>query len=120
MRVKGGTTTKRRHKKVLAQTKGFRMSKRRLIKSAKEALLHAGQYAYIGRKIKKRDMRKLWIMRISEAVKQYDLSYSKFMHVLKQSKIELNHKMLAELVSNHPEAFKKVVEEAKKNRNKMK
>lgn len=114
MRVKGGTTTKRRHKKVLAQTKGFRMTKSRLISKAKESLLHAGQYAFMGRKIRKRDMKRLWIIRISEAVKQYDLSYSKFMHALKQNKVELNRKILANLVTENPEVFEKIVKTAKK------
>ncbi|MFH1967127.1 MAG: 50S ribosomal protein L20 [Patescibacteria group bacterium] len=111
-RVKTGVTRRRRHKKVLSQTKSFRGANTRLIKRAKEALLHSGQYAYIGRKLRKRDMRKLWIIRINAAIKLVDekLSYSKFINLLKKADIALNRKMLAELAVSAPDSFKTIVQ----------
>ncbi|MBL7158931.1 50S ribosomal protein L20 [Candidatus Microgenomates bacterium] len=114
VRVKGGTITRKRHKKVLERTKGYRMTRSRLFKVANEADLHAGQYAYIGRKLRKRDFRQLWITRISEAVKKLDWSYNQFIHGLKKNNIELDRKILADLVVNDFNVFKKVVEKAKK------
>lgn len=98
-RTKTGTTRKARHNKVLGLTKGFRGANTRLYKRAKEALLHAGQYAYVGRKLRKRDIRSLWITRISAAVKQADAAYnySQFVKDLKAANVELNRKMLSEL-----------------------
>ena len=90
------------------------MTKSRLIQIAKEADLHAGQYAFAGRKRRKRDIRRLWILRISEAVKQRDWSYSRFIKALQEKKIELNRKMLAVLASEYPNVFDKVVEKARK------
>lgn len=113
-RVKTGPSRRRRHKKVLKRTKGFRMTKGRLYKVSKEADLHAGQYAYIGRKLRKRDMRRLWITRINAALTPYNLSYSKFINVLKKAKIELNRKILADLVVSDPDTFKEVVDKAQK------
>jgi large subunit ribosomal protein L20 len=115
MRVKTGTTRKKRHKKVLKRTKGYRMTKSRLYKVAHEAMLHAGQYAYAGRRLRKRNMRRAWIQRISGALKEFDLSYSKFIALLKNKKIELNRKILAQLVTEDPETFKKIVAKAKKS-----
>lgn len=114
-RVKTGTTRKNRHKKVLKLTKGFRGTNNRLFKRAQEALLHAGKYAYIGRKLRKRDFRKLWITRISAAVKEAEPSYnySSFLKDLKTAKIELNRKMLSELAINDFNAFKEVVKKVK-------
>jgi large subunit ribosomal protein L20 len=89
------------------------MTKHRLYKVAHEAALHAGQYAYAGRRLKKRDLRRSWIQRISGALIDFDLTYSKFVHLLKQKKIDLNRKILAELVTEDSSAFKKIVEEAK-------
>lgn len=89
------------------------MTKRRLIKVAKEAYLHAGEYAYAGRKNRKRDFRQLWINRISEALKLRGLSYSSFMHQLNEAKIELDRKTLATLVTEQPEVFDAVVDSAK-------
>lgn len=111
MRVKTGTVRRQAHKKVLRQTKGYRMTKRRLIKVAKEALLHAGTYAYAGRKNKKRDFRKLWITRISGALKDTGLSYSKFIKALKDKNILLDRKSLAEIIQDDPETFQKIVRE---------
>lgn len=112
-RVKRGTTSRRKHNKLFEQAKGYRMTRSRLVKSATQAVRHAGQYAYAGRRLKKRDMRSLWIVRISEAVKPLGTSYSKFMFALKDKGIVINRKMLAELVRTEPEAFKKIVEQTK-------
>lgn len=112
-RIKMGVTSHKRHKKVLQRTKGFRGTKSRLLKVAKEASLHAGQYAYHGRKLKKREFRKLWILRISQAVKQFDLSYSQFMNKLKKANILLDRKILAYLVNREPETFKLIVDKVK-------
>lgn len=113
MRVKRGIVSRRKHKKLLGLTKGFRGTKSRLVRVAKEAALHAGAYAYHGRKIRKRDFRQLWITRISEAVKLQGISYSVFINKLKKEKIELDRKILADLVVNDPATFKQIVEHAK-------
>ena len=110
-RAKTGTVRRAGHKKILSRTKGFRMTKNRLVKVAIEADLHAGQYAFHGRKLRKRDFRTLWIIRISAAVKQVDpsLNYSRFIHALKEAKIDLDRKMLAELAVNDSKAFESIV-----------
>lgn len=112
-RVKRGVTSKRKHKKVFASTKGYRGTKRKLIRVAKEAVLHAGQYAYHGRKRKKRDFRRLWITRISEAVKQEGISYSSFIHKMQEKEIKLDRKILNYLLLNDPNTFKQIVERVK-------
>lgn len=114
-RVKTGTVRRARHKKVLKLAKGYYGTRNRLFKRAQEAVLRAGQHAYIGRKNRKRDFRTLWIQRINAAVRQLDAtnSYSQFMHNLKQAKIEINRKMLAELAVNDFTAFTKVFETAR-------
>lgn len=112
-RVKRGIVSKRKHNKLAKLTKGYRGTKHRLIRAAKEASLHAGAYAYHGRKLKKRDIRSLWIIRISEAAKKEGTSYSKFMNGLKKEKIELDRKILADLVLNDPETFSKIVKSVK-------
>ena len=106
-RVKTGPQRRRRHKKVLKRTKGFRMTKNRLFKVAHEAMLHAFDYAYIGRKLRKRDFRKLWIQRINIALRQVnpDYKYSTFIHQLQTKKIELDRKTLADLAVNEPKTF---------------
>ena len=113
MRTKTGTVRRQAHKKVLNLTKGFRMTKNRLIQVANEALLHAGQYAYDGRKKKKRDIRRLWIIRINGALSQTGLSYSQFINKLKKANIQLDRKTLAILVSEDPQTFQKIVKEIK-------
>jgi len=113
MRAKTGSTRKKRHKKILKQAKGYRMTRSRLYKVAKEAVLHAGQYAYHGRKLRKRDFRRLWIQRINAALSKTDLSYSRFIKKLKDNQIELNRKILANLAVNHPEVFFKIVDKVK-------
>ncbi|MEO8581884.1 MAG: 50S ribosomal protein L20 [Patescibacteria group bacterium] len=115
-RTKTGVVRRRGHKKLLERTKGFRMTKNRLVKVAMEADLHASQYAFIGRKLRKRNFRSLWIVRISAAVKAIDpsMNYSRFMHSLKTAKIDLDRKMLSELAINDPKAFEAVVKQVVK------
>jgi len=113
MRVKRGLTSKAKHHKIFRANKGYRMTKRRLIKVAKEAYLHAGEYAFAGRKQKKRDFKRLWILRIGEAVKPFDLSYSRFMNLLKKANIAIDRKVLAHLVVENPKAFEAVIQKAK-------
>ncbi|MBI4066320.1 50S ribosomal protein L20 [Candidatus Gottesmanbacteria bacterium] len=109
MRIKRGVTSHAKHKKVFRANKGYRMTKRRLIKVAKEAYLHAGEYAFAGRKNRKRDFRRLWITRISEAVKLRGLSYSSFVYQLKQANVALDRKILANLVVENPDAFDEIM-----------
>lgn len=104
----------RNHRKTLKAAKGYRQARSKHIKVAKEAVMHAGQYAFEGRKKRKRDFRKLWIIRINAAVKKHNLSYSKFSLLLKKSGIELNRKMLSEIAVNHPNDFDKIIETIKK------
>jgi large subunit ribosomal protein L20 len=110
MRIKRGTVSHRKHKKLLESVKGFRMTKRRLVKVAKEAQLHAGAYAYAGRKIKKSDFRKLWITRISAAVKTHGLPYSNFIARLKKANIVIDRKILSNLIQSDPAAFQTIVD----------
>lgn len=114
-RIKRGTVSRRKHKKLFGLTKGYRGTKNRLVRVAREAALHAGAYAYHGRKLRKRDIRALWITRIGEAVKQEGLSYSVFMNQLKKAKIELDRKILSDLVVNDPTTFKQVLDSVRKN-----
>jgi len=111
MRVK--TIAARRHRKILKRAKGFKQARRIRIKDAKEALLHAGQYAYIGRKNRKRDLRRLWNIRINAAVREQGLSYSKFIALLKKAKIELDRKILSEIAVKDPATFSKIVDKVK-------
>jgi large subunit ribosomal protein L20 len=115
MRVKTGFTRKRRHKKVLKRTKGFLMTKGRLYKVSKEAELHAGQYAFIGRKRRKRDLHRLWIQRINAALTPFDVSYSTFMNKLKKANIALDRKILSDLAISDPKTFQTIVEKAEKD-----
>ncbi len=112
-RVKNGAVTKARHKKVLKQAKGYFGSKHRLYKTAKEQLMHSGQYAFRDRKQKKRDFRKLWITRINAACRQNDISYSRFIEGLTKAGVEINRKMLSEIAINDPKAFTDLVKIAK-------
>lgn len=112
-RIKRGLTAHRKHKKLLQSTKGYRGTKRRLIKVAREAALHAGSYAYHGRKRRKRDFRSLWITRISEATSAEGISYSRFMYGLKKTNIKLDRKILADLVLNDQVVFKQIVDKVK-------
>lgn len=115
MRVKRGLVSKRKHNKIFQANKGYRMTKRRLIKVAKEAYLHAGEYAFAGRKQKKRDFRRMWILRISEAVRLQGLKYSEFIDRLKKAHITIDRKILAHLVKDQPKMFEAVVESVKKS-----
>jgi len=112
-RVKNGAVTKARHKKVLKQAKGYFGSKHRLYKTAKEQLMHSGQYAFRDRKQKKRDFRKLWITRINAACRQNDISYSRFIEGLTKAGVEINRKMLSEIAINDPKMFSELVKTAK-------
>ena len=114
MRVKRGTVSRRKHNKLLEQAAGYRGTRSSLVRTAKQAVLQAGSYAYAGRKNRKRDFKSLWITRISEAAKQHDLPYSKFIHQLKKANITLDRKILAELVSTDPDTFTYVVDMVKK------
>ena len=115
-RVKNGAVTKARHKKVLKQAKGYFGSKHRLYKSAKEQLMHSGQYAFRDRKQKKREFRKLWITRINAACRENGISYSRFIEGLNKAGVEVNRKMLSEIAINDPKAFTELVEVAKKGK----
>ena len=112
-RVKNGAVTKARHKKVLKEAKGYFGSKHRLYKTAKEQLMHSGQYAFRDRKQKKRDFRKLWITRINAACRLNDISYSRFIEGLNKAGVEVNRKMLSEIAINDPKAFSELVKVAK-------
>ena len=115
-RVKNGAVTKARHKKVLKQAKGYFGSKHRLYKSAKEQLMHSGQYAFRDRKQKKREFRKLWITRINAACRENGISYSRFIEGLNKAGVLVNRKMLSEIAINDPKAFTELVEVAKKGK----
>ena len=112
-RVRNGAVTKARHKKVLKAAKGYFGSKHRLYKSAKEQLMHSGQYAFRDRKQKKRDFRKLWITRINAACRMNEISYSRFIEGLTKAGVEVNRKMLSEIAINDPKAFTELVKVAK-------
>ncbi|GIK40130.1 MAG: 50S ribosomal protein L20 [Anaerolineae bacterium] len=113
MRVKGGPQTQRRHKKILALTKGQRGSKHRLFKRGNEAMMKSLVYAYRDRRNRKRDFRALWIARINAATRQNDLSYSQFMHGLKQAGVELDRKALADIAMHDASAFSQLVATAR-------
>ncbi|MBS4749835.1 50S ribosomal protein L20 [Granulicatella sp. zg-ZJ] len=117
-RVKGGTVTRRRRKRILKLAKGYYGAKHLLFKTAKEQVMKSYSYAYRDRRQKKRDFRKLWITRINAAARLNGLSYSVFMNGLKVAGIEVNRKMLADLAVNDPAGFTALAEEAKKALNK--
>ena len=112
-RVKAAMMTRKRRKSVLKAAKGYWGSKSKHFKMAKQAVMKSGNYAFIGRKLKKRDFRKLWIARISAQAKVCGMNYSTFMHGLKKAGIDLNRKMLAEIAVSDKEAFKALAEKAK-------
>ncbi|ADV45314.1 50S ribosomal protein L20 [Nitratifractor salsuginis] len=113
MRVKNGMTRHRRHKKLLKQARGFYSGRRKHFRKAKEQLERSLVYAYRDRRQKKRDFRKLWIIRINAAARLNDMNYSRFMHGLKLAGIELDRKVLADMAMNNPAAFSKVAEASK-------
>ena len=112
-RIKGAIMTRKRRNKVLKLAKGYYGSKHSLFKTAKQAVMKSGNYAYVGRKQKKRDFRRLWITRISAACKANGINYSTFMNGLKKAGITLNRKMLSEIAIADPAAFTALVEQAK-------
>lgn len=112
-RVKGGVKTRRRHKKYLKQAKGFVGGRSRLYRTARETVERAGVFAYRDRRRRKRDFRRLWIVRINAAAKAGGVSYSQFMNGLRRQGIELDRKALADLAANQPEAFAQLVEQVK-------
>ena len=114
-RVKGGPRAHQRHKKILKLTKGYRGSRSKLVKKGKEASIRAGEHAFAGRRIRKRDIRRLWIQRLNAALTPFEIQYSRFIAGLKKAKIDLNRKMLSEIALNDPEGFKEIVEKVKKN-----
>jgi len=116
-RVKGAMMTRKRRNKVLRLAKSYWGSKSTHFKMAKQAVKKSGTYAYVGRKLKKRDFRRLWITRISAAVKPFGMNYSWFMHGLKVAGIEMNRKALSEMAIADPIAFETLVEAAKKAAN---
>ena len=112
-RVKGAMMTRKRRKSVLKAAKGYFGAKSKHFKMAKQAVMKSGNYAFAGRKLKKRDFRQLWITRISAQAKINGMNYSTFMHGLKKAGIDLNRKMLSEIAISDPEAFAALVEKAK-------
>ncbi|MBZ9572345.1 50S ribosomal protein L20 [Patescibacteria group bacterium] len=113
VRVKRGKIAHKRRKHLLKYTKGFRWGRKSKYRAAKVAIYHAWTHAYQDRKRKKRERRALWQIQINAACRQHGLSYNKFIHGLKQKKVELDRKILAELGKNHPKIFEKIVEEVK-------
>ena len=112
MRVKTGTVRHQGHKKIIRLAKGYRMTRSKLFKRANEAVLRAGQYAYIGRKMRKRNLRSLWIQRINAALAGQGTSYSQFIKQLKTTKIQLNRKILADLAISNPKTFQEIVKKS--------
>jgi len=112
-RVKTGVVTRRRHKKVLSATKGYKGLRSKLFRWAKSARAKAGQNAYIGRKLRKRDMRRLWITRINAGCRDLGINYSRLTHGLLKAKVIVDRKHLSDLAINNPEIFKQVVDLAK-------
>lgn len=114
-RVKRGVVARAAHKKVLKKTKGYYGARSRTFKVANQAVTKAGQYAYRDRRVRKREFRKLWIIRINAAVQEHGVSYSRFINGLKKANLEMDRKVLSDLAINDPQAFAKVVELAKSN-----
>ena len=114
VRVKRGKTANKRRKKVLKHTKGFKWGRKSKYRLAKQALMHAWSYAYRDRRTKKRDFRRLWQVKIGMACKKHGISYSKFIHNLKQKNVEIDRKILADLAENNPEIFEKILKESAK------
>ncbi len=111
-RVKRGTTSLKHRRNILRKTKGYRFGRSKKERQAKEALQHAGVYAFAHRRKKKGDFRKMWNIKINAAAREHGVSYSVFMHALTQKKIGLNRKMLAELAEHKPDIFAKIAKEA--------
>ena len=116
-RVKRAVNSRKNHKKVLKLAKGYYGGKSRLFKTANETVIRALRHAYVGRRLKKRDFRRLWIARINAASRMNGLSYSKFMNGIKLAGVDINRKMLSEIAINYPKSFAELVELSKKNLN---
>lgn len=112
-RIKRGVAAHKRHKKILKLAKGYRGSKSKLFRVAKQQVMKSGQYAYIHRRLKKRDFRKLWIARINAAARINGTNYSRMVHGLKAAGVDINRKMLAELAVNDPQGFTRLAELSK-------
>jgi len=113
MRVKGGTTTRRRHKKILKMTKGQWGTRSKLFRRANESMMKSYWYAYRDRRVRRREFRRLWIARINAATRANGMSYSQFIHGLKKADVQLDRKVLADLAVREPAAFTQVVQVAK-------
>ena len=113
MRVKRGTVRRAKHKKFIKMAKGYQGRRRSVFKLAKQAVLKAGQHAYRDRKVKKRDFRNLWIIKINAAVREFDMSYSTFISKLSEKSIKLNRKILADLAENEPKVFSDIIQKIK-------
>lgn len=113
VRIKRGILHTKKRRKLWKYAKGFKWGRKTKIKAMKEALLHAWTHAYVGRKEKKRNFRRLWNIQINAACRERGLSYSKFIAGLKKNKIELNRKILSDLAQNNPEVFQKIIEKVK-------
>lgn len=112
-RIKRGTIVKKKHKKLKKQVKGYLKTRRASVKKAKEALIKAGQHAYRDRRRKKREMRRLWIIRLNAALREQGLTYSEFINLLKKNKIGLDRKILSQIAEKEPKIFKKIIQEVK-------
>ena len=113
VRVKGGIIATKKRRNLLKKVKGYRYGRRSKERQAREAFYHAGNYAFAHRKMKKRDFRRLWNIKINAATRAFDLSYSKFISLLKKKNIELDRKVLSQIAEHKPEVFKKIVESVK-------
>ena len=116
MRIKRSVNALKKRRAILKQAKGYRGAKSKLYRIARQAVMKSGQYAYVGRRQKKRNFRSLWITRINAACRLNDISYSKFMHGLKANKVDLNRKVLADIAVNDPQGFASLVVTAKKSK----
>ena len=114
MRIERGVNGVKKRRSILKQAKGYRGAKSKLYRVARQAVMKSGQYAYVGRKLKKRDMRSLWITRINAGCRENGMSYSAFINGLKKANVELNRKVLSDLAATDKTAFAKLVETAKK------
>jgi len=113
MRVKGGTVTQRRHKKIIGMTKGQWGTRSKLFRRANEAMMKSYWYAYRDRRVRRRELRRLWIARINAATRQHDLNYSRFIHGLKLANVSLDRKVLADIAIRDASAFAQIVDTAK-------
>lgn len=112
-RVKSGTGTRRRHKKILKLAKGYWMTRHKQFKKAQEAVLHAGEYSYGGRKDRKRAFRQLWIVRLNAALRTFGMTYSQFAHSVSMKKVAVDRKIFAALAVDYPTIFRKMIEKIK-------